>query len=421
VFKAKYDGFSRFACLVMLSCICLINPSLAQSQTPARANILPSDAELDALLAARNWGGLSTALSPATDGEPFMRKLEWLRSRILAGGPSLLGFSYVRDTWRVGINVKEPDPNKDLRTTAGMFTLYTLELIIIDGAKCEDQSAPGHRAEQLMQFGGPALAYLGTQSNEFVADTVDIAIALEKKTAPLRKEDDLLCRDGLEQMKAGMERGKQHEVTTPSGHIGKTIAVEAPPDWAPTFLPPEKYKPAQDKARADMKSLLLQLAHLEQNVGGNGLPLSPAISPPSPPMAGASGAVARAPGGVPGGQTGGVVGGIVSSTPVAVPRDAAPQCVLVAQGISQGLLLSRVQPEYPPLARQARIQGTVVLRALIGKDGSIEELTLVSGHPMLVPAAIAAVKQFKYKPYLLNGEPVEVETEVHVNFALSGG
>src|SRR5271157_5849014 len=113
-----------------------------------------------------------------------MRKLEWLRSRILAGGPSLLGFSYVRDTWRVGINVKEPDPNKDLRTTAGMFTLYTLELIIIDGAKCEDQSAPGHRAEQLVQFGGPALAYLGTQSNEFVADTVDSAIALEKKTAP---------------------------------------------------------------------------------------------------------------------------------------------------------------------------------------------------------------------------------------------
>jgi protein TonB len=61
------------------------------------------------------------------------------------------------------------------------------------------------------------------------------------------------------------------------------------------------------------------------------------------------------------------------------------------------------------------------LRATIGKDGSIESLTLVSGHPILVPAATAAVKQWKYKPYLLNGEPVEVDTDVLVNFALSGG
>jgi protein TonB len=79
------------------------------------------------------------------------------------------------------------------------------------------------------------------------------------------------------------------------------------------------------------------------------------------------------------------------------------------------------QPSYPALARQARIQGTVVLRAVIGKDGSIENLTLVSGHPMLAPAAIEAVKQWKYRPYLLNGEPVEVDTEVLVNFTLSGG
>ena len=86
-----------------------------------------------------------------------------------------------------------------------------------------------------------------------------------------------------------------------------------------------------------------------------------------------------------------------------------------------GLLVRKVNPNYPPLARQARIQGQVILRAVISKDGSIENLTLVSGHPMLAPAAIDAVKQWKYKPYLLNGEPVEVDTEVLVNFTLSGG
>jgi periplasmic protein TonB len=140
-----------------------------------------------------------------------------------------------------------------------------------------------------------------------------------------------------------------------------------------------------------------------------------------PPMMATGGVIGGVPGGVPGGQMGGVIGGIISSTPVAVPKVATPQRVRVSQGVSSGLLVRKVQPNYPPLARQARIQGTVVLHAVISKDGSIENLQLVSGHPMLAPAAIEAVKQWKYKPYLLNGEPVEVDTEVMVNFTLSGG
>jgi protein TonB len=141
----------------------------------------------------------------------------------------------------------------------------------------------------------------------------------------------------------------------------------------------------------------------------------------APPVMASSGVVGGVPGGIPGGQMGGVIGGIISSTPVAVPKVATPQRVRVSQGVSTGLLVRRVNPTYPPLARQARIQGTVVLHAVISKDGSIEGLTLISGHPMLAPAAIDAVKQWKYKPYLLNGEPVEVDTEVLVNFTLSGG
>ena len=140
-----------------------------------------------------------------------------------------------------------------------------------------------------------------------------------------------------------------------------------------------------------------------------------------PPVMSTGGVVGGVPGGVPGGQMGGVIGGIISSTPVAVPRVATPQRVRVSQGVSQGLLIRKVQPLYPPLARQARIQGNVVLQAEISKDGTIENLRLVSGHPMLAPAAIEAVKQWRYKPYFLNGEPVEVETQVTVIFSLSGG
>jgi periplasmic protein TonB len=140
-----------------------------------------------------------------------------------------------------------------------------------------------------------------------------------------------------------------------------------------------------------------------------------------PPVMSASGVVGGVPGGIPGGQMGGVIGGIISSTPVAVPKVATPQRVRVSQGVSQGLLVKKVQPAYPPLARQARIQGQVILQAEISKDGSIENLRLISGHPMLAPAAIDAVKQWRYKPYMLNGEPVAVETTVMVNFTLSGG
>ncbi len=140
-----------------------------------------------------------------------------------------------------------------------------------------------------------------------------------------------------------------------------------------------------------------------------------------PPVTSMAGVVGGVPGGVPGGQMGGVIGGIISSTPVAVPKVATPQRVRVSQGVTQGLLVRRVQPSYPPLARQARIQGTVVLQAEISKEGAIQNLRLISGHPMLTGAAIDAVKQWKYKPYFLNGEPVEVETTITVNFSLSGG
>jgi protein TonB len=140
-----------------------------------------------------------------------------------------------------------------------------------------------------------------------------------------------------------------------------------------------------------------------------------------PPMNSMAGVVGGVPGGVPGGQMGGVIGGIISSTPVSVPKAATPTRVRVSQGVTQGLLIRKVQPTYPPLARQARIQGAVLLQAEISKDGAIQNLRLISGHPMLTSAAIEAVKQWRYKPYILNGEPVEVETQITVNFTLSGG
>src|SRR3954468_10111649 len=88
-----------------------------------------------------------------------------------------------------------------------------------------------------------------------------------------------------------------------------------------------------------------------------------------PPVMASAGVVGGVPGGVPGGSMGGVIGSVLSSTPMAVPKIATPQRVRVSAGVTSGLLVKRVQPSYPPLARQARIQGTVVLQAQISKTG----------------------------------------------------
>jgi protein TonB len=94
--------------------------------------------------------------------------------------------------------------------------------------------------------------------------------------------------------------------------------------------------------------------------------------------------------------------------------------VRVSQGVFQGLNVTKVQPIYPPDARAARIQGTVVLNAIISPAGDVASLQLISGHPLLVGSAMDAVKQWKYKPYILNGKAVTVETQITVNFALTG-
>lgn len=114
------------------------------------------------------------------------------------------------------------------------------------------------------------------------------------------------------------------------------------------------------------------------------------------------------------------LGGVMSPAPVDVPKlaAAAPQRIKVSQGVTQGLLVRQVKPQYPAMARETRVEGDVVLAAVIGKDGTVRDLKAVSGPAMLVSSAIQAVRQWRYKPYLLNGQPVEVETQIKLQFRL---
>jgi periplasmic protein TonB len=111
------------------------------------------------------------------------------------------------------------------------------------------------------------------------------------------------------------------------------------------------------------------------------------------------------------------ISGIMSSTGTTLPQQAPPT-LKVSQGVSQGLLIKSVPPAYPQQARQMHKQGAVELMANIGKDGSITSVKLISGDSLLARAAIDAVKQWKYKPYYLDDQPVEIQTQITVNFKL---
>jgi periplasmic protein TonB len=141
-----------------------------------------------------------------------------------------------------------------------------------------------------------------------------------------------------------------------------------------------------------------------------------------PPDVGAVGVVGGVPGGVPGGSAGGVLGGIIGGVgggPPPPPK-AAPSRIRVGGNVQQAKMLRMVQPVYPAIAKTAHISGTVMLHAIISKDGNVEQLEYVSGPPLLMRAAMDAVKQWRYQPTTLNGDPVEVDTTISVVFSLGG-
>ena len=101
-----------------------------------------------------------------------------------------------------------------------------------------------------------------------------------------------------------------------------------------------------------------------------------------------------------------------------LPAVQSPQQIRVEEGVTRGSIIKKVQPKYPKDARKNRVQGTVVLQARISKTGDVADLRVISGDELLVPAAIKAVEQWKYRPYLLKGQPIEVQTRITLNFTL---
>lgn len=187
----------------------------------------------------------------------------------------------------------------------------------------------------------------------------------------------------------------------------------------PTFLPPPP-PPVAPPAAAPRVSV--------QRISVEDLEKEPSVIPKTIPKirsqlaapASGVGVLGSMPG-APGGQDG-VIGSLIGVTappPPAPATRATPGRIKRGGVIEAANLIYAPKPDYPQLAKLARIQGTVRLEALIATDGTIKDLKVVSGHPLLVKAALEAVESWRYRPTLLNGQPVEVETEIDVNFSLA--
>jgi len=149
-----------------------------------------------------------------------------------------------------------------------------------------------------------------------------------------------------------------------------------------------------------------------------------------PPSSSYAGVVGGMTGGVSGGAVGGVLGGIMGAIPSAAPppppppppavkKVETPQRIKVGGNVQSAMIIRKPPPVYPQLAKSARVSGVVHLAAVISKDGTIQELHSLGGPALLIQAAMDAVKQWVYRPTMLNGEPVQVETTIDVNFTLN--
>jgi protein TonB len=176
-------------------------------------------------------------------------------------------------------------------------------------------------------------------------------------------------------------KGPWHVFTAPAAIPARVISAQA----EPLLL-------AGDDAVIDMQGLAGGIVPTGQSLDTIGILPRPPVRPPSQPK----------------------------EQPPETPAASIPKKpVAVSQGVQAAKLIRQVQPAYPALARQARISGSVRLTAIIGRDGAIRNLEVMSGHPLLTAAALEAVKQWVYQPTLLNREPVEVVTRIDVNFTLS--
>jgi hypothetical protein len=235
---------------------------------------MPDDAaNLDALLSQKADLALRQRLQAANKASEIILDMNWEQAKIYNGTNFLIPYAYMVDSWRLGSALNSPQ-GEQLKQTAGMFFLYTLSIAIIDGTKCSDASAPGHRVDQLIQNNRQIAQYLMGLPRADRMALGSMAVGIEIATQSVRPDDEVLCSGGAAETAHDLAvQGNKplKEVPNAPGAIGKTYEVPSAPGYQPGFIPADQWGPKQTQARQALPATLTKL-------------LTPAneTSPPSP-------------------------------------------------------------------------------------------------------------------------------------------
>jgi protein TonB len=215
----------------------------------------------------------------------------------------------------------------------------------------------------------------------------------------------------------------------PANQMVSILIAPPPPSPPPPPAPAPAFKVPPHHAAPEIRKFDLTALVTPTSVAKQVPVIEDVPEPAATSTTASAGVIGGVAGGVAGGQAGGVLGSIMNSpTPAPPPPPAkpvtaiappAPGVIHIGGNVEAAKLISAPEPAYPQVAKQARVQGTVELKAVIGKDGKVQQLQVASGTPLLVEAAVEAVKRWVYSPTILNGVPVDVATEIEVTFRLS--
>lgn len=234
----------------------------------------PDRADLDKALDSHNYTALSLQEKSLKTENDVLLWMNWLRFRLTTGGGYLVAKMYTLALWNLGTSMERvgrPEASS-LKTSALGQAFYALSLTIVDAAQCEDTTAPTNRQNETLAQMRPIFAFGQTQT-VLALLALDAATRNEKLIAPVRENDDALCRGGMAEMHAAMtamgKSGKTPEARTVPGIYGKVIDVQAPNSYQPKFLAESVWHPRREEARKSLNEMLIRLVTPPENPAGS--------------------------------------------------------------------------------------------------------------------------------------------------------